>query len=55
LFILGVGAADGTSCGSGQSCFNKQCVSNPQAKVGNCLYGDDLVNGKLKYLITYYI
>ena len=47
MLNLGVGAADGTPCGSGQSCLNKQCVGNSQASVGTCLYGDDLVSGTL--------
>ncbi len=45
-FILGLngGASDGTNCASGKSCLNGQCVASPQAPIGNCLYGDDLVS-----------
>jgi len=38
-----IGAINGTSCDSGKTCLNRQCVNNPQAPKGNCLYGDDLV------------
>ena len=41
--VYGVGAAERTTCGSGQSCIQGQCVNDPLAPTGNCLYGDDYV------------
>ena len=38
------GAMKGTICDSGKSCLNGQCVTNPQAPTGTCLYGDDVVS-----------
>ena len=35
---------NGTTCDSGKLCLNGQCVSNPQAPNGTCLFGDDLVS-----------
>jgi hypothetical protein len=32
-------------CGSGQTCSNKQCVLNPNAPSGDCIFGDDLASG----------
>lgn len=41
--LLGIGAVDGTTCGSGKLCFEGNCVSSLQATTGDCLYGDDYV------------
>jgi hypothetical protein len=36
----GVGAAEGTVCGSGKVCSKNKCVQSPVAPVGSCLFGD---------------
>lgn len=38
------GVQDGSTCGSGKICSQKTCTENPKAKVGECLFGDDLVS-----------
>ena len=43
-FSNGIGAIDGTPCGSAKSCLQGQCVSDSKIPNSNCLYGDDLVS-----------
>lgn len=40
----GIGAVDGTPCGSGKSCLQGQCVVDSKVPTSSCLYGDDLVS-----------
>ncbi len=40
----GVGALEATTCESGKLCTQSSCVENGKAPLGDCLFGDDLIN-----------
>lgn len=42
-FVFGVGAAEGTTCGSGMMCSAGECTTSTNAPVSTCPFGDDVV------------
>jgi hypothetical protein len=43
-FSYGTGAIDKTPCGAGKSCNMGECLSDPTAPTGGCIFGDDVVS-----------
>ncbi len=41
-----IGAADGTTCASGKVCDRGACVTNSVAPLGDCVFGDDIVDNQ---------
>jgi hypothetical protein len=43
-FAYGYGAVGKTPCASGKSCLMGECVDDPNAPTGTCIFGDDIVS-----------
>lgn len=42
------GAPDGTPCASGRVCINGECIRSPNAKIGTCIFKEDVITREVE-------